>query len=227
MGRIKLYDVIRESRDVLEGFNEEELSEDYPVNFDIFEFKNIRSYAGKLKYAREYLGKPLGRGSSREVYRVDDTKVLKLAKNKRGIAQNKAEINWYGETYYEGILAKVFDYDRDNNYWVEMEIAYRVKSNDFKRLWGINFEDLFEYLNLRYLENRGKRRMYHVDPEVKEQMDNNDNVGLLVSFMYDSDSLDGDLSKLNSWGLVHRPEGDEIVLIDFGLTNNVYQSYYA
>ena len=45
MGRIKLYNIIMESveRDMYEGFNETELSEDYPVNFDLSEFKNMRS----------------------------------------------------------------------------------------------------------------------------------------------------------------------------------------
>lgn len=229
MGRIKLYDIIAESieRDMFEGFNETELSEDYPENFDIFNFKNIRSYAEKLRYAEQHLGKPIGKGSARVVYRVDNDKVLKLAKNKKGIPQNEAEIDWYGETYYEDMLAKVFDYDRDNSLWVEMELAYRVKETDFKRLWNINFKDLWAYLKMRYMENQGKRSMFHVEDEVKERLDNNDNVMHLVSFMYDSDAPDGDLSKLSSWGLVHRPEGDTIVLIDFGLTNNIYQSYYA
>jgi len=227
MGRIKLCDIITESRDVLEGFNEAELAEDYPVNFDIFSFKNMRSYAEKLRYAETHLGKPLGRGSSRVVYRVDNDKVLKLAKNKKGIAQNEAEIDWADDYYFEDMLAKIFDYDRDNSYWVEMEVAYRVKSNDFQRLWGMNFKDLWVYLKNKNDENNGRRSMFHIDPELKEQLDSNEYVADVVDFMINSNSPDGDLSKMNSWGLVHRPEGDAIVLIDFGLTNNVYQSYYA
>ena len=227
MGQIKLYDIITESRDVLEGFNEAELSEDYPVNFDIFSFKNMRSYAEKIRYAQEYLGKPIGRGSSRLVYRIDENKVLKIAKNKKGIAQNEAEINWADDYYFEDILAKIFDYDRDNSYWTEMEVAYRATINDFRRLWGINFKDLWGYLENKNEENRGRRSMFHIDPELREQLDNNEYVANVVDFMMNSDSPDGDLSKLNSWGRVHRPNGDVLVLIDFGLTNNVYQSYYA
>jgi hypothetical protein len=212
---------------MFEGFDETELSEDYPVNFDIFSFKNISSYAGKLRYGETHLGKPLGKGSSRVVYRVDNNKVLKLAKNKKGIAQNEAEINWANDYYFEDILAKIFDYDRDNSYWVEMEVAYRVKPNDFRRLWKINFKDLWVYLKNKNDENRSRRPMFHIEPELKEQLDNNEYVARLVDFMMNSNSPAGDLSKMNSWGLVHRPEGDAIVLIDFGLTNNVYQSYYA
>lgn len=229
MGRIKLCDIINESveRDMYEGFNEMELSEDYPTDFDIFAFKNIRSYVEKLRYAEQHLGRPIGRGSSRVVYRVDDNKVLKLAKNKKGIPQNEAEIEWYGETYYDDILAQVFDYDRENSLWVEMELARRVKPSDFRRLWGINFGDLFTYLKNKYFENKGRRSVFGIDERIKEELDNNEHVGELVSFMYDSDAPDGDLSRLSSWGLVHRNGGDSIVLIDFGLTNNVYQSYYT
>lgn len=229
MGKLKLYNIVTESinRDMFEGFDESELKEDYPTGFDIFKFKNIRSYAEKLRYAESYLGKPLGRGSSRVVYRVDNDKVLKLAKNKKGIAQNEAEINWADDYYFEDILAKIFDYDRDNSYWTEMEVAYRATPNDFRRLWEINFKDLWSYLKNKNAENNGRRSMFHIDPELKEQLDNNEHVSQLVDFMMNSNSPDGDLSKLNSWGRVRRPEGDAIVLIDFGLTNNVYQSYYA
>lgn len=227
MAEIKLYDIIMESRDVLEGFDEKELSEDYPIDFDIFNFKNLRSYAEKLRYAEAHLGKPLGRGSSRLVYRVDENKVLKLAKNKKGIAQNEAEINWADDYYFENILAKLFDYDRDNSYWTEMEIAYKPTINDFRKLWGINFKDLWAYLKNVNSQNRGRRSMFSINPEIKEQLDNNEHVMELVDFMMNSDSPDGDLSKLNSWGRVHRSEGDALVLIDFGLTNNIYQSYYA
>jgi hypothetical protein len=229
MGFIKLYDIITESieRDMFEGFDDTELSEDYPVGFDLEQFKNIQSYAKKLRYAEQYLGKPIGRGSSRVVYRIDNEKVLKLAKNKKGIAQNNAETKWHNESYYEEILAQVIDFDNDDSLWVEMEMAYRVKESDFKRLWGINFKDLWGYLKNKYYQNRGQGNVVHVEDSVEEQLDNNEYVGQLVSFMYDSDSNDSDLTKLNSWGIVHRPYGEMLVLIDFGLTSDVYQSYYS
>ena len=230
MGRIKLYDIINESieRDMFEGFDETELSEDYPVGFDLEEFKNIRSYAAKLRYAEEYLGKPLGRGTSRVVYRVDKDKVLKLAKNEKGIAQNNAETDWYNTSYYESILAKVIDFDDKDGLWVEMELAYKVKESDFERLWGLDFGAIGRYLSNRDNENNGRRPIYgYATAEEKFELDKSDEVMNLVSFMFDSSSSPGDLGKLNSWGIVHRPDGEEIVLIDFGLTNSVYQSYYS
>lgn len=204
-----------------------ELTEDYPVGFDINEFKNIWSYAGKMRFAEEHLGKPIGRGTARVVYRVDKDKVLKLAKNKKGIAQNEAEGQWYGENYYDDIIAKVIDYDEKQHLWVEMEIAIRAKKSDFKRLWGIDFTDLWGYLKKRYWENKGRQSMFHIDQETVEELDENDNVQHLVSFMYDSNSSDGDLTKINSWGLVNRSDGEYVVLIDFGLNEDVYSTYYG
>ena len=228
MSRLNLYDIITESanRDMFEGFDESELSEDYPTGFSFDAFKGQWSYAKKLRYAELYLGKPIGRGSSRVVYRVDNDKVLKLAKNKKGVAQNEIEINWGGDQYYGDIIANVIDYDRDDNLWVEMELAYRAKITDFRRLWGINFKDLWIYLRNKNDENRGRQSLFGMDDDVREQLENNDHVDHLVSFMLDSDSNPGDLVRLSSWGMVRRTDGESLVLIDFGLTNDVYESYY-
>jgi len=217
---MKLIDVIKEQ-------HEFELTEEYPEGFDINEFKNIWSYAGKLKYAQEHLGKPIGNGSSRTVYRVDKEKVLKLAKNKKGVAQNDQETNWVNDGYYESVLAKVFDFDDKDFLWVEMEVAYRAKRSDFKRLWNINFDDLSIYLRNAYDRNKGRRPTFGIDDEVKIQLDENENVQLLMYFMLDSFSSEGDLTKLNSWGLVKRDNVEHLVLIDFGLNEDVYTSYYG
>ena len=213
-------------RDVFEGFDEMELSEDYPESFDFNEFKDIRSYGGKLRYAETHLGKQLGSGSSRIVYRVDNNKVLKIAKNAKGIAQNEVEINWYGESYYDSIIANVIDYDRENSLWVEMELAFKVKNSDFERLWGVKIDDLKKYLSNMDRENHGKKGFYDIPTDIKYKLDESEDVNTLVSFMLDSDSPSGDLGRKSSWGLVNRKNGEYLVLVDFGLTNEVYQTYY-
>ena len=222
---MKLIDIVLLNEE--EELWELELTEDYPVGFDINEFKNIWSYAGKMRFAKEHLDKPIGNGSARVVYRVDENKVLKLAKNKKGKAQNEAEGQWYQESYYDDIIANVIDYDFEEHLWVEMELAIRAKRPDFKRLWGINFDDLFFYLKKRYFENHGRKSMFHIDDETVKELEEIDEVNHLVSFMYDSSAPDGDLSKLNSWGLVKRSDGEYLVLIDFGLNEEVFKTYYG
>lgn len=216
-------------KDMFEGFNEEELSEQYPEYFSFEELKDIRSYVGKKRYIESHLGKPLGSGSARSVYRVDKTKVLKLAKNKKGLAQNYVETDWYGDHYFSDILAKVLDFDEDDHYWVEMELAFKVSVNDFKRLWGIDFKNLGVYLHNKYSENNPYKRLgrWGLDEKIKEQLDENDEVQHLVDFMFQTDSPPGDLLRKSSWGKVFREDGEYLVLVDFGLTNSVYDSYYS
>lgn len=210
---------------ILENF--QEIDEDYPLDFNLDKFKEINSYAGKIKYAKQYLGKPLGAGSSRIVFKVDDTKVLKLAKNKKGLAQNSAETNWVNFSY--DILAKIFDFDNED-LWVEMELARKAKPSDFKRLLGFNIEDLVTYLTIKYHEHEGKKYPYHLDPNAEfivKKLDDIDFINDLVEFMHYSESPVGDLGRLSSWGVVNRNGKEVLVLVDYGLTEDIYKCYYC
>lgn len=230
MSVLSLHKILNEShRDMFEGFDESQLEEQYPESFNFEELETINTYAGKKRYIESQLGKPLGNGSARSVYRIDKTMVLKLAKNSKGIAQNEVEIDWGNDSYYSDILANVYDYDKSNYYWVEMELALKVGINDFKRLWGIDFRSLYNYLHNKYREvnpSYGMSDMF-VDKLKKNQLEESDEVIQLVSFMYDTDSMPGDFGKKSSWGKIFRDNKEELVLIDFGLTSDVYSSYYS
>lgn len=69
------------------------LEEDYPTNFDLDEFSKLTSFNKRIQYCKERL-KRISSGSSRIVYMVDDTKVLKIAKNQKGLAQIEVEADW-------------------------------------------------------------------------------------------------------------------------------------
>lgn len=57
----------------------------YPTNFNFVELDSMRTFAERKRYCEERL-QQIGVGSSRIAYKVDNEKVLKLAKNKKGIA---------------------------------------------------------------------------------------------------------------------------------------------
>jgi len=194
----------------------------YPTNFSFEEFKNIKSYADKLKYANERLQK-IASGSARVVYKVDDQKVLKIAKNKKGLAQNSVESEHYLQNY--DIIARVFETCNDD-FYVEMELATKVKPTRFKAITGVNIRDLDNYL--RYMEraNKGKKQYFHIDPVMKSELDNNEFVQDIMSLMSDYDMVAGDYGKLSSYGEVIRNGKPKIVLIDFGLTYAVYNDFY-
>jgi len=214
-------------RDLFEGFNDLVLQEEYPQGFSLDQFKKIYSFAGKVKYATENLGSPIGQGSSRVVYRVDNTKVLKLAKSTKGKGQNEVEISWGNKTYYHDIIAKTFDADFDKNLWVEMELATRATRPDFKRLWGVDFKYLDMYLSNRDEEHHNRTKYYTLPPDIENEFDENEYIGELVGFMFDFNGMSGDLGNLSSYGIVNRPMGEYLVIIDYGFNNTVWKSYYS
>ena len=78
-------------------------------------------------YLRRFVGEHynlpyMGEGSSRAVYALSTSKVLKIAKNQKGIAQNEAEriVSENPSTKYIG--ARVYESDPDNQ-WSVMEVA--------------------------------------------------------------------------------------------------------
>ena len=202
----------------------------YPITFNMEEFKNITSYSGRIKYCQERLHK-LGAGSSRVVFQIDDDKCLKLAKNAKGIAQNAAETDKYLEQI--GIAATTYDYHPDYQ-WIEMQLARRAKQSDFKKLTPYDFYTFcawVDYIHSQYSRQRRWRdtRMdelfksenfwetieYTLFDEVQEYLSN-----------YTLEAT-GDLQRISSWGVVKDNNGEErLVLIDYGLTDDVAKQYY-
>jgi hypothetical protein len=209
---------------LIEIYND--INEEYPVSFNMDTFKSIRSYADKIKYVRENLGNPLGSGTARMVFNIDGTKVLKLAKNEKGVAQNEVESNYYSDSYWADILANVIDFDEKNYYWVEMEIAQKVRKSDFKRLYNVSFDDLGVYLRYRYLTSKNSPYAGEIDSDKLDEFNNNDFVVNITDYMLSNNVPYGDLVRISSYGLVKRKYGDVIVIIDFGITEDVHKQYY-
>jgi hypothetical protein len=201
------------------------VGEDYPSSWNIEEFKSLKSFNARVKYCNEHLSR-ISSGSSRIVYKIDDEKVLKLAKNKRGLAQNEVEIE-YGNYYdISDIVAEVFESD-ENNLWVEMELAKKVTTNIFKNVVGISFEDYATGMRYHYDTNIKPSRYPSRKPENMDEMWENEFAYRMLSFMGDYDIPVGDLARLSTYGLVKRDGQDEIVMIDYGLTHDVYGTYYS
>jgi hypothetical protein len=206
----------------------------YPVNFNMEELKNINSFVERVKYCNSRL-KYLGQGSSRRVYMVDDEKCLKMAKNRKGIAQNIEEINLGNDIYAGSCFAKVYDYDQ-NGLFVEMELARKAKESDFERLAGIPFDcycDLIVRTAINYLPNNCQSRNWvtsSMEDTYNYVMDNIDNfefINQVIEYMYNFQvKAYGDLQRISSYGVVKRNGQEELVIVDFGLTEDVFNNYY-
>ena len=72
----------------------------------------------------------LGQGSSRVVFDLSDPEygetVIKIAKNKKGLAQNEFEVGVLRDRSTSDILPELYDYDKD---------SVLSKKNDGKPLW--------------------------------------------------------------------------------------------
>jgi hypothetical protein len=206
---------------------DENMDEAYPTSFNIEEFKQLKSFNQRIQYCEQHLQR-ISSGSSRIVYRIDDEKVLKLAKNKKGLAQNEAEVDYGTEIYLEGIVANIFEYD-ENGLWVEMELAKKITEGDFKRISGFEFKDFAAALNNYHHERTNFRKGYKmpVDPEVVAQMWEDEFVYGIFQYLGNYDVPVGDLTRLSTYGIVKRDGQDTIVLIDYGLTDDVYKDYYS
>jgi hypothetical protein len=205
---------------------DEELTEEYPSSFSMEQFKQLKSFNQRIQYCEQHLQR-ISSGSSRIVYRIDDEKVLKLAKNKKGLAQNKAEVEYGTEIYLEGIVANIFEYDEDG-LWVEMELARKITESEFKRISGFEFKDFAAALNNYHHERTNYRNGYKmkVDPEIVAQMWEDEFVYGIFQYLGNYDVPVGDLTRLSTYGIVKRDGQDTIVLIDYGLTEDVYNTHY-
>jgi hypothetical protein len=208
------------------NFIKKDLEEDYPTSWNIDEFKKLNSFASRIDYCNRNLQR-VSSGSSRVVYKVDDTKVLKLAKNKKGLAQNEVEIEFGNYYDLEDIVAKVFESD-NNNLWVEMELARKVTPKLFMEIVGVDFDQYCK--TLRYHHNQvtgNNNRMFgYSKPDNYDEMWENEFVYDMLNFLGNYEPPVGDLCRLSTYGVVNRNGQNHIVMIDYGLTSDVYDSYY-
>jgi hypothetical protein len=117
-----------------------------------------------------------------------------------------------------------------------MELARKAKESDFERLTGLPFDcycDLIIRVALTYLPNNSYTKNW-----VNKEMDDTYNYVMenIDDYEFISDVVDymqnyllktyGDLQRLSSYGVVTRNGKEQMVIIDYGLSENVFNSYY-
>jgi len=109
---MKLYPILESVLSEEEVFETIEtlMGEEYPSSFNMEEFKTLRSYSARVRYCETHLQR-IAAGTARVVFKIDNEKVLKLAKNQKGLAQNEVEISYSQYNDLEHVLARTFDYE--------------------------------------------------------------------------------------------------------------------
>lgn len=191
-------------------------------NDDSFSLKTLDSLVSiskKVKYAKENL-KKMGEGSSRIVFDYDDKSVLKLAKNSKGIAQNDSDGDYGKHRMYPEVIPEIFDKDDDGN-WILVRKANKITTSRFKQLTNIDFKTFCGIV--RELEMRHNNKIKKLSQEAQDHIDNEDSIIYSIyDLMGNYNMLSGDICKINSWGEIN----NKAVLIDSGLTDDVYKTHY-
>ena len=177
--------------------------------------ENLQTYAARKKYAEANL-KHLSSGSARIVYLTPDKTVVKLAKNDKGIAQNKAETNPEMKSKF---LNEVIKHAK-NDSWMETHYLDKITGAQFEEMTGIPFSDFDEAIRFglkNVSENTGLTKPKNFDKVEKSEIYKEvKRIGEQFKLM------PGDLARISSWGTKDgRP-----VLIDAGLTAEVFADFY-
>ena len=201
--------------------------EEFKQNF-LPEFLNINTYAGRMRYANERLPR-IGSGSGRIVYDIDGQKVLKLAKNAKGVAQNGAEAGagYYRDTQH--IVTEVFD-SADDDTWLIAEKGKKVTDKRIRELTGIpSLDKLNDFLRIVENDQKPGRNIFShlLTDEEKEFFWENEFASDLADFAVNYGQHTGDMGRPSSYGEVMRDGQPAIVLTDYGLNDEVYDSHYS
>jgi hypothetical protein len=191
--------------------------------FSFEKLSSIRSFAGRDRYCRQNLNR-IGVGSARAVYELPDGKVLKLAKNAKGIAQNDVEGDYGLNSMYSNILSTLHDVN-DDGYWVVADKYEKVSQKELLAHLKVTSEEL-ESLSLainNYTSGRDMDRLHRFSHHYSSEGDQpNMLIFKMIEMTVNFDMMGGDFTRASSWGR----RGDELKIIDYGLTKAVYQNHY-
>ena len=202
------------------------LQEAADEHFSLEELSAIQSFRGRFNYCTQHLGKHIGKGSSRATFQIDDEKVLKLAWNNKGMGQNITEM----QTYTASIFPNVYDYD-ENGKWIISEFVLPAKSQDFKHCFGMTFQQFASFISASGKYRFGGR-YWNAMPENEwiSYLENNEELSEFDDYIgnYGNHSFTpvGDMTRLCNYGLTHRNGEATIVLLDSGLSEDVWNTYY-
>lgn len=195
-----------------------------PPEWDKQVYTPQTSFAKQLKYALARAAK-VGAGSGRvavEIQYEGRPTVLKIAKNKKGLAQNEYEAQTLSEYMIKdtGLFIPIIDYDEEHEppLWLHTEKAEKIKPTQFKKFFGVDHNTL-DFV-LQYGTGNHK---YGSTEGFDELIENNEMLYDLVQIVGNYGMPTGDFSRLANWGIFKgRP-----VVIDVGLSQGVYDQYYA
>lgn len=183
-------------------------------------YKTRHSFAGLKRIMDETTAEYICSGTGRLVYRISDTRVIKIAKNNAGLAQNGVEADWGIRNL--GVAAEWYDVSEDY-VWIEAEFCKKAKVSDFREKTGHSFKYCCDCLRYYNSQNQPRTFISYSKPEGYDETWDEDFLGSMYYYIGSFDVPVGDLVRISSYGINQK---GEIVLTDTGLNNYVYEQYY-
>lgn len=203
-----------------------------PADWDPSALGHDKTFKSRLQYALERATR-LGGGSSRVAFIIPDNgrnTVLKIARNKRGLAQNEAEVDILSDGYVGqlDIVIPMIDYDKTNSQpiWIQTELAQKASSKKLCSLFRCS--SMWELTNYALgLIGKIRSGQYIIDRLVKKGFTEKDietfrEYASELADLLNSTNLEvSDLNTASNWGIYNnRP-----VIIDLGFTDVTKKLY--
>lgn len=197
--------------------------------FSFEELENCESYLEKIDYAKQHL-ELLGEGISRNVFVLDEKRVIKFAKNEDGIFENNVEKN-YSDSNWER-LARVLEYDEDFM-WVVCEKSSPITEESFEQMTGINMDDFYNHLYMHRMikmmpSGDSPPSGYDLNLFIETKLKDAEKNKLSKEINQKSDELGfftGDIPRLDNLGIMERNGKPEIVIVDYGAFDNKFRKF--
>ena len=214
-------------------------------NFKEREFlKSVSSHKKAIQIALEK-AKRIGEGSSRAVFELQDPEygetVIKIAKNTKGLEQNKYELDILLKESKSFILPKLYDYDKDsvmlkrkNNMplWLQVDKATDISREEFEKLielddeWELAIYLLYKSNKSKFEELFSKGKITLEDKnklnENEDKLNNNKHVKEILRLAIQYDIAIGDLATYRNFGI----KDGSLLLTDIGASNDIVKKYY-
>jgi hypothetical protein len=172
------------------------------------QLSSLETFKDRIDFAEKHLAH-LSSGSSRIIYLTDDKQVLKLAKNERGIAQNKVE-----SKIKSSFVNETTKSDK-NGIWKLSPYCDKITEKDFEKLTNVSFKEFGQAIEHGISDEK--------KPKDFDKISKSDIYKEIIRLNKEYKLLPGDLIRISSWGV----NKGVPVLLDAGLTRNVYDEFYT
>lgn len=197
--------------------------------FNFKELLSLTKFTQREQYCNKFLEK-IASGTGRIVYIFDDKSVIKLAKNEKGIAQNRTEGD-YNMKY--SCITEVLDSSEDYEY-LHVERARKCSLKEFKQLMNVDFKSWCAFIwnwNIERKTSNYKFSKREISNENNDYL--NEHLQYRDSFVFNFFDMilcfsmaSNEFMRISCYGIVNRDGEDCLVVTDYGLTEDVFDEFY-